>query len=76
MWTTGSTSGCGPGRGHVGGGAAGPGPVNLSYTKVTSPFDGRIGRRLKDPGNLVGAGEATLLADVDQTTLCMSTSHG
>ena len=40
--------------------------LNLSYTKVTSPFDGRIGRRLKDPGNLVGAGEATLLADVDQ----------
>ena len=40
--------------------------LNLSYTKVTSPYDGRIGRRLKDPGNLVGAGEATLLADVDQ----------
>jgi RND family efflux transporter MFP subunit len=40
--------------------------LNLSYTKVVSPFDGRIGRRLKDPGNLVGAGEATLLADVDQ----------
>jgi RND family efflux transporter MFP subunit len=40
--------------------------LNLSYTKVSSPFDGRIGRRLKDPGNLVGAGEATLLADVDQ----------
>ena len=40
--------------------------LNLSYTKVTSPFDGRIGRRLKDPGNLVGAGEATLLAEVDQ----------
>ncbi len=40
--------------------------LNLSYTKVTSPFTGRIGRRLKDPGNLVGAGEATLLADVDQ----------
>jgi RND family efflux transporter MFP subunit len=40
--------------------------LNLGYTKVTSPFDGRIGRRLKDPGNLVGAGEATLLADVDQ----------
>jgi RND family efflux transporter MFP subunit len=40
--------------------------LNLSYTKVTSPFNGRIGRRLKDPGNLVGAGEATPLADVDQ----------
>ncbi len=33
---------------------------------MTSPFDGRIDRRLKDPGNLVGAGEATLLANVDQ----------
>ena len=40
--------------------------LNLSYTKVTSPFDGRIDRRLKDPGNLVGAREATLLANVDQ----------
>jgi RND family efflux transporter MFP subunit len=40
--------------------------LNLGYTKVTSPFVGRIGRRLKDPGNLVGAGEATLLAEVDQ----------
>jgi RND family efflux transporter MFP subunit len=40
--------------------------LNLGYTSVTSPFDGRIGRRLKDPGNLVGAGEATNLADVDQ----------
>ena len=48
--------------------------LNLGYTKVTSPFDGRIDRRLKDPGNLVGAGEATLLANVDQIDLLMSTS--
>jgi RND family efflux transporter MFP subunit len=40
--------------------------LNLGYTKVTSPFDGRIGRRLKDPGNLVGAGEETVLAEVNQ----------
>lgn len=40
--------------------------LNLSYTRVTAPFDGRIGRRLKDPGNLVGAGEKTLLAEVNQ----------
>jgi RND family efflux transporter MFP subunit len=40
--------------------------LNLDYTKMISPFVGRIGRRLKDPGNLVGAGEATPLADVDQ----------
>jgi len=40
--------------------------LNLGYTKVYSPFDGRIGRRLVDPGNLVGAGEQTLLAEVNQ----------
>jgi RND family efflux transporter MFP subunit len=40
--------------------------LNLGYTTVTSPFDGRIGRRLKDPGNLVGAGEETVLAEVNQ----------
>ena len=33
---------------------------------MTAPFDGRIGRRLVDPGNLVGAGEFTLLAEVNQ----------
>jgi RND family efflux transporter MFP subunit len=40
--------------------------LNLSYTKVTSPFNGRVGRRLKDPGNLVGAGQETVLAEVNQ----------
>jgi RND family efflux transporter MFP subunit len=40
--------------------------LNLGYTRVTAPFDGRIGRRLKDPGNLVGAGEQTLLAEINQ----------
>ncbi len=40
--------------------------LNLDYTTVTSPFDGRIGRRLVDPGNLVGAGEFTSLAQVNQ----------
>ncbi len=40
--------------------------LNLGYTKVTAPFDGRIDRRLKDPGNLVGAGEFTLLAEINQ----------
>ena len=30
--------------------------LNLDYTKVTAPFDGRIGRQLVDPGNLVGSG--------------------
>ena len=37
---------------------------NLSYTKITSPITGRVSRRLVDPGNLVGAGDKTLLAIV------------
>jgi RND family efflux transporter MFP subunit len=40
--------------------------LNLDYTQVTAPFDGRIGRHLVDVGNLVGAGEFTLLASVNQ----------
>jgi RND family efflux transporter MFP subunit len=41
--------------------------LDLSYTSVTAPFNGRIDRRQKDPGNLVGAsGEETVLADLNQ----------
>ena len=40
--------------------------LNLDYTQVTAPFNGRIGRHLVDEGNLVGAGEFTLLASVNQ----------
>jgi RND family efflux transporter MFP subunit len=40
--------------------------LNLSYTEVTAPFDGRIDRRLQDPGNLVGSGENTALAQLNQ----------
>jgi len=40
--------------------------LDLGYTKVTAPFDGRIDRRLKDPGNLVGSGESTVLAEINQ----------
>lgn len=41
--------------------------LNLSYTRVTAPIDGRLGRRLVDPGNLVGAGgQKTPLADINQ----------
>jgi RND family efflux transporter MFP subunit len=40
--------------------------LDLEYTRITAPFDGRIDRRLKDPGNLVGAGENTLLAEIAQ----------
>lgn len=38
--------------------------LDLSYTEIRSPMDGQIGRRLVDPGNLVGRGETTLLATV------------
>jgi RND family efflux transporter MFP subunit len=41
--------------------------LDLDYTKVVAPFDGRIDRRLKDPGSLVGAGEFTPLAQINQT---------
>jgi len=40
--------------------------LNLSYTKVTAPFTGRMGRHLKDPGELVGAGMKTVLAEINQ----------
>lgn len=40
--------------------------LNLSYTRVTAPFDGRMGRHLQDPGNLVGAGGDTILAEINQ----------
>jgi RND family efflux transporter MFP subunit len=32
--------------------------LNLGYTSITAPFDGRIDRRLVDPGNLVGPATA------------------
>jgi len=41
--------------------------INLGYTRVTAPFDGRIDRHLVDPGNLVGSmGSATKLATIEQ----------
>ena len=36
--------------------------LDLSYCRMVAPFDGRIGRRLVDIGNLVGASETTELA--------------
>lgn len=38
--------------------------LNLSYTKIHAPVSGRISRNLVDVGNLVGAGERTLLATI------------
>jgi RND family efflux transporter MFP subunit len=41
--------------------------LDLSYTEVTAPFDGRIDRRLQDPGNMVGSGSNnTVLAEINQ----------
>ncbi len=40
--------------------------INLEYTRVTAPFSGRVGRRLVDPGNLVGPNVNTKLAKLDQ----------
>ena len=40
--------------------------INYSYTHVSAPFDGRMGRHLVDPGNLVGNGKATDLATIEQ----------
>ena len=38
--------------------------IQLDYTTVRSPIDGLVSRNLVDLGNLVGAGEATLLTTV------------
>ncbi|MCC2595498.1 efflux RND transporter periplasmic adaptor subunit [Pusillimonas sp. MFBS29] len=40
--------------------------INLGYTKVTSPIDGRIGRSMVTEGALVSAAEATQMAVVQQ----------
>ncbi|HEY9066637.1 MAG TPA: efflux RND transporter periplasmic adaptor subunit [Burkholderiaceae bacterium] len=40
--------------------------INLGYASVTSPIAGRIGRALVTEGALVGQGEATQLATVQQ----------
>lgn len=38
--------------------------LDLSYTHIYAPISGRIDRNLVDIGNLVGAGEPTLLASI------------
>ena len=40
--------------------------IELGYTTVTSPINGLVSRNFVDVGNLVGAGEPTLLATVRQ----------
>ncbi len=50
----------------VGNAAAQTARINLDYATVTSPIAGRIGRELVTEGALVGQGEATQLAVVQQ----------
>jgi len=40
--------------------------VNLLYTHITAPIDGRVGLRLVDPGNIVQANSSTALVVITQ----------
>ena len=40
--------------------------LNLDFTRIVSPIDGRVGLRLVDPGNLVHANDATGIVTVNQ----------
>jgi RND family efflux transporter MFP subunit len=40
--------------------------LDFSYTSIQAPISGRVGRSQVDPGNLVGAGEQTLLTTIIQ----------
>lgn len=40
--------------------------VNLVYTHITAPIDGRVGLRLVDPGNIVQANSSTSLVVITQ----------
>jgi len=40
--------------------------INLGYTQVTAPFEGRMSARQVDPGNLVGSNGPTVLATIEQ----------
>lgn len=41
--------------------------LQLTYCKIRAPFDGRIGLRLVDPGNIVKANDLTGIAVITQT---------
>ncbi len=40
--------------------------LNLDFTRIVSPIEGRVGLRLVDPGNLVHANDATGIVTVNQ----------
>jgi multidrug efflux system membrane fusion protein len=40
--------------------------IDLSYTRITAPFRGRVGRRLVDAGNLVSGSASTVLTTLEE----------
>jgi membrane fusion protein, multidrug efflux system len=40
--------------------------INLGFTTITAPFDGRVGLRQIDPGNLVRAGDTAPIMSISQ----------
>ena len=40
--------------------------LNMTYSHITSPIDGRVGLRLVDPGNIVHASDANGLLVITQ----------
>lgn len=42
--------------------------LNLSYTRITAPINGKVGRALVDVGNLLKAGEASELTTIVQSS--------
>jgi multidrug efflux system membrane fusion protein len=44
--------------------------LNLDYCEVAAPMSGRITRNFVDPGNLVGRGEPTMLANIVNSMPC------
>jgi membrane fusion protein, multidrug efflux system len=40
--------------------------INVDYTRIVSPIDGRVGLRAVDPGNIVVANSTTALATITQ----------
>jgi multidrug efflux system membrane fusion protein len=49
-------------------GAVGVAQVNVNYTQIHSPVDGRVGVRLVDPGNLVSTSDTGGIVTVNQIT--------
>jgi multidrug efflux system membrane fusion protein len=48
--------------------AEGTARINLGYTKIVAPIDGRVGLRAVDPGNVVGPNDANGIAAITRVT--------